>query len=258
MFSIARKVELALPVLSAVNGISDPNAVKIGQTIYIPAQPGAVHVATKDDSIQSLATLYQSKIEQIREANRLDKDARIEVGQLVLIPGVVQASAASIRPLPPTTTQPAVATGGASPLPAPKSAQPSSANLNLASAPQGSVGDMMMWPVLGPISTTFSPAHRGLDVVANHGVAVKASLAGKVVGAAEGDGPYGWYVMVEHGGGFTSVYSHLSKLRVKLGDVLEKGQILGEVGSTGLSTGPHLHFELRQSNVPIDPRPYLP
>jgi murein DD-endopeptidase MepM/ murein hydrolase activator NlpD len=94
--------------------------------------------------------------------------------------------------------------------------------------------------------------------VANQGVPIKSALAGRVVGAAEGDGPYGWYVMVDHGGTVSTVYAHLSKIRVKVGDAVDKGQVVGEVGSTGQSTGAHLHFELRQSNVPIDPKPYLP
>ena len=128
----------------------------------------------------------------------------------------------------------------------------------MARAPQAADGDTLIWPVVGPLSTTFSPAHRALDVVANQGIPVKTPLAGRVVGAAEGDGPYGFYVIVEHGGGFTTVYAHLSKIRVKIGDVLQKNQVLGEVGTTGQSTGPHLHFELRQGNVPLDPRPYLP
>ena len=102
------------------------------------------------------------------------------------------------------------------------------ATVALAKSPQGS-GATLIWPVSGPISTNFSPTHRGLDIVANQGVPVKSALAGRVVGAAEGDGPYGWYVIVDHGGTLTSVYAHLSKIRVKVGDVVEKSQIIGEV-----------------------------
>jgi len=257
MFSIARKAELSLAVLSSVNNISDPSSVKVGQTLYIPAQPGSVYIAAKGDSVQSVADKYQTKTDAIREANRLDSYAQLEAGQLVLIPGVVQASAA-IKPITVATPQSISSSGGVSPLPAPKSAQaPPVAAVALTKAPQGS-GNTLTWPVTGPISTNFSPTHRGLDIVANQGVPVKSALAGRVVGAAEGDGPYGWYVIVEHGGTFTSVYAHLSKIRVKVGDVVEKSQIVGEVGSTGQSTGSHLHIELRQNNVPIDPRPYLP
>jgi murein DD-endopeptidase MepM/ murein hydrolase activator NlpD len=151
------------------------------------------------------------------------------------------------------------AASGITPLPSPKSAQVTTpAVAVVARAPQSVAGDTLIWPAAGPLSTNFSPTHRGLDVVANQGTPVKAALSGRVVGAAESDGPYGWYVMLEHGGTFSTVYAHLSKIRVKVGDAIQKGQIVGEVGSTGLSTGAHLHFELRQSNVPIDPRPYLP
>jgi lipoprotein NlpD len=273
MFSIARKAGLDLGVLSAANNISDPAAVKAGQTLYIPARPGSVYVVGPGDTLQSIADRYQLKLDAIREANRLDMNAKINPGQLVLIPGVspsgVTAMAAA-TPKPATVTQQTVtpatpksqtvsAASGITPLPSPKSAQVTTpAVAVVARAPQSVAGDTLIWPAAGPLSTNFSPTHRGLDVVANQGTPVKAALSGRVVGAAESDGPYGWYVMLEHGGTFSTVYAHLSKIRVKVGDAIQKGQIVGEVGSTGLSTGAHLHFELRQSNVPIDPRPYLP
>ena len=234
MFSIARKAELNLGVLSAINNIGDPSSVKAGQTLYIPAQPGTVYVASKGDTLQSIADKYQAKPEVIRDANQLDKDVRLESGQLVLIPGSVQASAGSIQSLASVQPQALSSNPGLSPLPAPKSAQapptPPAVVAAMARAPQGGGGDMMIWPVIGPLSTNYSPTHRGLDIVANQGVPIKSALAGRVVGAAEGDGPYGWYVMVEHGGAFSTVYAHLSKIRVKVGDVVDKGQIVGEVG----------------------------
>jgi murein DD-endopeptidase MepM/ murein hydrolase activator NlpD len=270
MFSIAKKAGLDLGVLSAANNISDPAAVKAGQTLYIPAKPGSVHVARPGETLQSVAEKYQLKSGAIGEANHLNKDAKLSPGQLVLIPGVdpksVTAMPAASTPKPPTVTpatsksQTVSASSAITPLPSPKSAQvvPPAAVAVGARAPRSVGGDMLVWPVGGPLSTSFSPSHRGLDVVANKGIPVKAALPGRVVEATESAGPYGWYVMLEHGGGISTVYAHLSKIRVKVGDSLKKGQTVGEVGSTGQSTGAHLHFELRQSNVPIDPRPYLP
>ena len=123
MFSIARKAELNLGVLSAINNIGDPSSVKTGQTLYIPAQPGTVYVASKGDSLQSIADKYQAKPEVIRDANQLDKDVRLESGQLVLIPGNVQASAGSIQSLASAQPQALNSRPGVSPFPAPKSAQ---------------------------------------------------------------------------------------------------------------------------------------
>jgi lipoprotein NlpD len=264
MFSIAKRVELSLGVLSAVNNISDPGAVKAGQTLYIPAEPGSVHLAARGDTVRSVAEKYQLKADAIGKANRLDKDAKLDAGHPVLIPGVIPAGATAMKPftdapraVSSTAPQTVSAAGGISPLPVSKSAQ-TTAPATMARAPRAAAGDTLIWPVSGPLSTNFSPSHRGLDVVANQGVPVRAALAGRVVGAGEDGGPYGWYVMVEHGGGFTTVYAHLSKIRARVGEVLDRGQVLGEVGSTGQSTGAHLHFELRQANLPIDPRPYLP
>jgi murein DD-endopeptidase MepM/ murein hydrolase activator NlpD len=70
--------------------------------------------------------------------------------------------------------------------------------------------------------------------------------------------PYGWVMAIDHGNDISTWYAHLSSFSVKKGDKVEAGQKIGEVGNTGRSTGPHLHFELRIRNTPINPRPALP
>ena len=101
-----------------------------------------------------------------------------------------------------------------------------------------------------------SSFHTGVDFVAPTGTAVHAA-AGGVVSAAELHQEYGNSVDVDHDNGLTTRYAHLSKYKVKVGDVVMKGQILGEVGSTGRATGPHLHFEVREKGVPLNPNRFL-
>ncbi len=98
--------------------------------------------------------------------------------------------------------------------------------------------------------------HTGVDFVAPPGTAVFAA-AGGVVSGAELHQEYGNMVDVDHDNGLTTRYAHLSKYKVKIGDVVMKGQILGEVGSTGRATGPHLHFEVREKGVPLNPNRFL-
>jgi murein DD-endopeptidase MepM/ murein hydrolase activator NlpD len=107
-----------------------------------------------------------------------------------------------------------------------------------------------------PINHTKS-IHPGFDLAAPTGTRVGAAAAGEVVHAGPA-GTYGNLVTVRHADGFETRYAHLSKTLVQKGDKVEVGQEIGEVGSTGRSTGPHLHFEIRKEGKALDPKPYLP
>lgn len=117
-------------------------------------------------------------------------------------------------------------------------------------------------PVEGRVSSSFGPrvhpitgehrAHSGVDVAAPTGTTVRSVAAGTVVRAEEAGG-YGLLVEVDHGDGVTTRYAHLSAMDVRPGDVLAAGTPLGDVGSTGMSTGPHLHLELRIDGTAVDP-----
>lgn len=122
-------------------------------------------------------------------------------------------------------------------------------------------------PVENPkISSTFGPRvdpflgtarmHNGMDMSAPEGTPIRASADGTVVIAAE-QGGYGLCTVIDHGSGLGTLYGHQSVLAVKPGDVVKRGQVIGFVGSTGRSTGPHLHWEVRQFGQPVDPVTYL-
>ena len=97
--------------------------------------------------------------------------------------------------------------------------------------------------------------HDGIDFIADMGTPVLAAAAGEVV-TAEFDPKYGYHVILQHDSSYTTLYAHLSELRVAAGDIAEAGTEIGTVGSTGLSTGPHLHLELRKDGQPVDPADY--
>ncbi|MCL5073544.1 MAG: M23 family metallopeptidase, partial [Actinobacteria bacterium] len=94
------------------------------------------------------------------------------------------------------------------------------------------------------------------DIVARSGTPIKAADGGQVI-QAEYSRSYGYYVLIYHGGGFATRYSHLSGLNVSAGQLVERGQVIGFLGSTGWSTGPHLDFEVRINGVPQNPLQYL-
>lgn len=106
-------------------------------------------------------------------------------------------------------------------------------------------------PILG-----YSRFHGGVDFAAPQGTAIYAADSGQVIFSGWYGG-YGQTVIVDHGGGLTTLYAHASRLLVREGQSVRQGQSIAAVGSTGLSTGPHLHFEVRRNGNPVNPMGYL-
>jgi len=127
-------------------------------------------------------------------------------------------------------------------------------------------GGIMSWPVQGKITSPFGyrihpilktkELHTGIDIGAKSGTPVVAANAGKVIKAGWNNS-YGNLLMIDHGGGIVTLYAHNSALLVKTGDVVSKGQAVSKVGSTGMSTGPHLHFEVRVNGQYKNPMDWL-
>lgn len=130
------------------------------------------------------------------------------------------------------------------------------------------VGGVFIWPCpsshyitsyfgyrLHPVLNVWK-YHSGMDIGASHGASILAAGSGKVILAQEYGG-YGNCVIIDHGGGVVSLYGHASQLLVSVGQVVTQGQEIAKVGSTGISTGPHLHFEVRENGVCVEPMDYL-
>lgn len=124
----------------------------------------------------------------------------------------------------------------------------------------------LMYPTIGEVTSSFGwrihpilgteRFHAGIDFGADYGSLIYASQSGRVI-YADWYGGYGNSVIIDHGNGITTLYAHCSELYVRDGDAVQQGQPIAAVGSTGFSTGPHLHFELRANGEPIDPAAYL-
>ena len=114
-------------------------------------------------------------------------------------------------------------------------------------APMTSGFGVRMHPIL-----KYKRMHTGIDLGASYGTTIMASAAGTVMSAQTMRG-YGNCVIIDHGGGISTLYGHCSAILVSAGQKVTQGQAVGKVGSTGLSTGPHLHFEIRVNGVPINP-----
>lgn len=122
------------------------------------------------------------------------------------------------------------------------------------------------WPIKGWLTSYFGVRegpfdgrdrmHEGLDIAANTGTAVRATADGVVVKATT-DSTFGKMVMIDHGYGYRTIYAHNSRLQVKSGTRVKRGEKIAEVGNTGRSTGPHLHYEVHLNGVPVNPRKFL-
>jgi murein DD-endopeptidase MepM/ murein hydrolase activator NlpD len=132
-----------------------------------------------------------------------------------------------------------------------------------------SIDNSMMpavWPVRGEITSGFGGrmdpfsgegvTHTGIDISAPFGSPVEATADGIVL-IAEPDAGYGREILIDHGNGFCTMYGHLSQIKVVVGQEVKRGQIIGAIGMTGKSTGPHLHYEVHVHNAPVDPTKYL-
>ncbi|MFA6170114.1 MAG: peptidoglycan DD-metalloendopeptidase family protein [Candidatus Margulisiibacteriota bacterium] len=121
----------------------------------------------------------------------------------------------------------------------------------------------LIWPLRGRITLEFGVRHRiqgrhtGIDIAATYGSPILAADSGEVIFSGWWDG-YGKAIVIDHGRGLATVYAHMSRLYASVGSKVIKGQTIGLEGSTGYSTGPHCHFEVRRNGTPVNPRKYLP
>ena len=132
--------------------------------------------------------------------------------------------------------------------------------------PEEGAPGTLLWPVSGPITSPFGMrihpvygrpiVHQGIDIAANQGTTVAAAAAGRII-VASYQGDCGNMIAIDHHGGLSTMYCHLSQIFVGVGQDVERGQAIGAVGMTGDATGPHLHFQVMQDGHPIDPMSFL-
>lgn len=199
---------------------------------------GQVHVLQPGENLFRIARHYRVSVSAIAEANQIEDVTDIPVGTRLWIPGARDV-AKSPEPLSP-------------PLRGRRQAEADALRHG---------GLDFAWPVRGRISSRFGMRgrrpHEGVDIAARSGSLVRSAEAGRVVFSGHMGG-YGNVVIVRHNPAYATVYAHHRKNRVRKGGFVDKGGVVGEVGSTGNASGPHLHFELRRDEVAQDPLLFLP
>ncbi len=216
---------------------------------------GIYHRVREGETLRSLSVRYQVDLDKLRAANTLGPADEVKPGDYLFIPGVK-------APYGETTM-------GA--LSQPKKAESTLGKTGTAAlaTTHGEAGKDLtatdgarfIWPVRGVVTSLFgmrgSSSHEGIDIGVPEGTPVVAAGDGKVIFAAD-HGAYGNVVIIQHTDNYFTVYAHNSKLLVQEGQTVKAGEKIALSGSTGRSSGPHLHFEVRIGAKPQDPMQFLP
>jgi murein DD-endopeptidase MepM/ murein hydrolase activator NlpD len=223
--SIAKRFRLSADSIISINGISSARAIKAGTTLKIPNMDGLVYRVRAGDSLGAIARRYRTEMTRLADANDLGSSVLVP-GQSIFIPGA-RLSTSELKRV---------------------------------------FGEFVAWPIRGTISSYFGyrpnpftgirQFHAGLDIVAAPGYPIHAAMDGKVADVGY-NSVFGNYVIVSHADGFQTLYGHMTSYSVVRGQKVAQGSVIGKVGNTGYSTGPHLHFGLFKRGAAVNPLKYL-
>jgi len=206
----------------SINKIANSRSLQIGKVLKIPNQDGIIYTVRSGENLSSISERFKVEKEAIQTVNELFSD-RVVAGTELLIPGAR---------LPQAMLQ----------------------EIN---------GDLFFWPLYGGLTSyygrrrdPFNPSrtqfHSGIDIRGSTGAPVRAAMAGRVSSVGY-DRVFGNYVIINHHSGYRTLYGHLSVIRTRSGANVAQGERIGDVGNTGQSTGPHLHFTVYKNGVLVNP-----
>lgn len=228
---VATHYGLSVEALVGANpDISSMDTLPAGLELLVPPAPGLVIVLERGQDIKALLETYGVDPLEFMRANAIQSPLELRPGKMVFLPGV----------------------------------KPQAALDRLAKVREEE--NRYIWPLQGRITSYFgrrnlgmgtASFHSAIDIAAPTGTPITASRSGTVVYAGWSNRGYGNLVKVQHSGGDETWYAHQSEIWVGVGQAINQGETIGLVGSTGLSTGPHLHFELHEAGNAVDPLAYL-
>lgn len=231
--SIADKFDISIDTIRWQNNLQSLQAIKVGQVLQILPVTGVVHKVQKGDTVYSIAKKYDTEAQGMVDfpynSYVNDETFELAIGQTVVVPDGVKPSEVLWSPV---------------------------ARIRQVTPNAGTVvaSGAFVWPAAGTISQRFAWYHKGIDIANRAAPSILAADAGTVVLAGWPDGyGYGNRVILDHGNGFRTLYGHLSQVWVNVGQTVNRGDAIGKMGSTGRSTGIHLHFEVIQNGVYLNP-----
>ncbi|MBI2010374.1 MAG: peptidoglycan DD-metalloendopeptidase family protein [Candidatus Chisholmbacteria bacterium] len=235
--SVAEKFGVSLETVLWANDLTAKSTIKPGTTLAIPPVTGVVHKVGRGETIYSIAKKYDVEAQNIvnwpYNSYANDETFALAVGQVVVVPDGVMPEAA-----PPTS--------------------PRYIARKTPDAGAVTATGQFVWPTQGTISQQPVWYHMALDISNRGAPDILAADSGTVILAGWPDGGgYGNRIIIDHGNGYETLYAHLSGVYVSSGQTVSRGTAIGKMGSTGRSTGTHLHFEVRKDGVLMNPWGYL-
>ena len=230
--TIAEKFGISEDTIRWQNDLKSKDAIKVGQTLEILPETGIAHKVVKGDTIYSIAKRYDANPQSILDYpfNTFVNDETFElaIGQEIIVPNGVKPAEVYWSPM---------------------------ARVKQITPDAGSVtaSGNFVWPTGGTISQNFVWYHKGVDIANRAAPGVLAADSGTVVAAGWSPYGYGYHVVIDHGNGYRTLYAHLSQIYVNVGQGVNRGAAVGKMGSTGRSTGIHLHFEVIRNGAYLSP-----
>lgn len=241
---IAERFGISVNTVLWANNLTARSLIRVGQELIILPVTGVTHTVRKGETLSAIAKKYGTDVDKILAANRVSSPEQIRIGETLVIPdGKPPAPPpAPARQVTPTRL------GDVRDVFRPPSEAPPSRTYD---------GVELVWPTNQKrINQYFKWRHQGLDINGTLQDPTYAADAGIVTFAGWNKSGYGNMILIDHGNGMVTRYAHHSKLFVKAGDQVAKGQSIGMVGSTGRSTGPHLHYEIYVNGKRVNPLEY--
>lgn len=207
--------------------------------------PGVIHHVAPGENLYRIGLRYDVSPEEIAKANGIRDVTTLSVGRRLFIPGVRTRREARAGQSRGTSW----------------AGDPTELRRRARESAKRQSELQFSWPAKGRLSSQFGMRrgrpHEGIDIAARTGTPIFSAESGRVIHSGR-LGSYGKVVIVKHEGQYRTVYAHASRLLVRKGEFVERGQKIAEVGSTGRSSGPHVHFEIRRSETPQNPMGFLP
>ena len=207
-------------------------------------QRGVYHTIQKGQTLHFIARAYNVNLDRLKRINGVYDPSRLQIGTRLWIPGARQVLNIDSNIKKKVLTKK-------------KKNRKGSQNKSIKA-----IKGFLIWPVKGQLTSRFGNRsgrhHDGIDIGARKGISIVAAAEGKVMFAGWGPTGYGLMIIIKHKNDLTTVYAHNSHVHVYKNQMVKKGQKIASVGSTGRSTGPHLHFEVRNDSLPMNPLNYLP
>ncbi|MDA8649470.1 M23 family metallopeptidase [Alphaproteobacteria bacterium] len=250
LYAVATRYQVTPQSVIEANGLQPPYNLRKGQALKLV--PRRTHIVRPGDSVYVISQRYAVSQYQLAQLNHLKPPFELKNGQTLQLPNSLDFSVLDVG-LPDGVS----GTNIAQPTPT-KTSVPAAPRKRFV-APSLASSSGFTWPVQGEIIAEFGPSQRGVhndgvNIAASEGASVGAAAKGRVAFVGTNIKSFGKLVLVKHDGGIITAYAHLGDISVTEGDIVTAGQSIGTIGRSGRVDSPQLHFEIRKSRQPVDPR----